>query len=128
MSLSRYLWSMVCASAVCWIAWYGVLAGIRPEQAGILGIGLFYATLTVAVAGTFALVGFAIRMLFLKQELEFQKVVISYRQGIFFALLFDGFLILQSMRLLTWYNILFLIFAITLAELFLISKKETFSS
>jgi hypothetical protein len=124
MPLSRYLSFMCLASILCWAAWYFVVAYIHPPEAGLLGLGLFYATLTLAVAGTFALVGFGIRTLFLKQEPEFEKVVISYRQGIFFALLIDGFLLLQSMRLLAWYNVVFLLFAVTLAELFIISKKE----
>ncbi len=123
MTLTRYLILMAGATALCWAAWITVLDAVNPFQTDFLGFFLFYSSFSLALAGTFALIGFFIRTLVLKQELIFQKVGISFRQGIFFAILIDGFLILQSMRLLTWYNIAFLIIGLTIAEFFVISRK-----
>ncbi len=123
MSLTRYLILMAIATALCWLAWGTVIQDVNPFETDAIGYFLFYSSFTLALAGTFALVGFVIRTLLLKQELVFQKVAISFRQGIFFAILIDGFLILQSMRLLTWYNITFLIIGLTIAEFFVISRK-----
>lgn len=63
------------------------------------------------------------RLAMMRDELLFQKVAISFRQGIFFAVLLDGILLLQGQRLLTWYNLLLLIIGLSVAELFLISRK-----
>ncbi len=123
MSLTRYLILMAIATALCWFAWATVIGDVNPFETDLIGYFLFYSSFTLALAGSFALAGFAIRTLLLKQELVFQKVAISFRQGIFFAILIDGFLILQSMRLLTWYNIAFLIIGLTIAEFFVISRK-----
>jgi len=123
MSLTRYLLMMICATALCWFAWFTVVQSVDPFETDMIGFLLFYSSVTLALAGTFAIVGFFIRTMLLKQELVFQKVAIAFRQGIFFAILIDGFLILQSMRLLTWYNIAFLMIGLTIAEFFVISRK-----
>lgn len=123
MTLTRYLVLMTVATALCWAAWATVVGAINPFDTDLVGYFLFYSSLSLSLAGTFALVGLLFRTLLLKQELMFQKVAISFRQGIFFAILIDGFLILQSMRLLTWYNIAFLIVGLTIAEFFVISRK-----
>lgn len=114
---------MFLATALCWAAWFTVVGAVDPFDTDGVGYVLFYSSFTLALAGTFALGGLLFRTLLLKQELMFQKVAISFRQGIFFAILIDGFLILQSQRLLTWYNIAFLIIGLTIAEFFVISKK-----
>lgn len=123
MSLFRYLILMTVATAIMWTAWATVVQSVDPFDTDLVGYALFYSSFSLALAGSFSLVGLLFRTLLLKQELMFQKVAISFRQGIFFAILIDGFLILQSMRLLTWYNIAFLIIGLTIAEFFVISKK-----
>ena len=123
MSLFRYLLLMFVATVLCWTAWLTVIQSVDPFDTDVIGYFLFYASLTLAIAGSFALIGLFFRAPLLKQELMFQRVAISFRQGIFFAILIDGFLLLQSMRLLTWYNIAFLIIGLTIAEFFVISRK-----
>lgn len=123
MSLLHYLIILTVGTLISWGSWYTVISNVSPSQAGPLGFVFFYASLTCALAGTFSLIGFLIRLVFLKQELMFHKVAISFRQALFFALLIDGVLILQSYRLLTWYNITFLLLGLTVAELFIISRK-----
>lgn len=125
MTLLRYLIVMFFATALCWAAWFTVVQSVDPFDTDIVGYFLFYSSFSLALAGTFALVGLLFRTLLLKQELMFQKVAISFRQGIFFAILIDGFLILQSQRLLTWYNIAFLVIGLTIAEFFVISRKPS---
>lgn len=123
MTLSRYILSILIGTVCCWAALGAVIFVVNPLEGGMTGLILFYIAITCALVGTFALIGFCIRMLWLKQEVELHKVVISFRQAIFFALLVDGFLFLQSMRYLTWYNVVFLLFALTLAEFFIISRR-----
>ncbi len=123
MSLLQYLVILAIGTLISWGAWYTVITTVSPSQAGPLGFFFFYASLTCALTGVFSLIGFLLRLVFFKQELMFHKVSISFRQALFFALLIDGALILQSYRLLAWYNITFLIIGLTVAELFIISRK-----
>lgn len=123
MTLTRYLILMSLGTAIAWAAWMTVVNVVNPFDTDGVGYFIFYASFSLALAGSFALVGLLFRTLLLKQELMFQKVAISFRQGIFFAILIDGFLILQSQRLLTWYNIAFLVIGLTIAEFFVISRK-----
>ena len=60
----------------------------------------------------------------MRQELIFQRVIISFRQGLFFSILIDGFLALQHLKLLTWYNAAFLILGLTIAEFFYDFKEN----
>ncbi len=124
MSLIGYLMLMSLATLICWAGWYTVVLLINPWQTGFWGLTLFYLSLALSLTGTFAVVGFFIRLFLLKQELVFQKVVIAFRQAIFFSLLIVGFLWLQSNRLLTWYNAAFLIIGLTVLEFFMISKRK----
>lgn len=123
MTFSRYILLMLFATALCWGAWYAVITIINPAQADMLGFALFYGSLALSLAGTFALCGIIVRSVFFKHETGVQRVAIAFRQGIFFALLMDGFLLLQSKRLLTWYNVAFLIIALSIVELFFMSRK-----
>ncbi|MBI2484208.1 hypothetical protein HYV71_03435 [Candidatus Uhrbacteria bacterium] len=123
MSLIHYLVILSAGTLISWGAWYTVLVNVNPFQAGPFGFLLFYGSLTCALTGTFSLLGFLMRLAMMRDELLFQKVAISFRQGIFFAVLLDGILLLQGQRLLTWYNLLLLIIGLSVAELFLISRK-----
>ena len=59
----------------------------------------------------------------LKEELELDKVATAFRQGVVISLMVCGFLMLQSVRLLTWYNVAFLIIGVSILELFIISRR-----
>ncbi len=120
-----YLVMMAGGTLLSWGAWYFVISTITPSEGGMIGLALFYGTLTLSTAGTCALAGLGIRMVFLKQELILEKIIISFRQGIFLALLIDGILLLQALRVLTWYNMVLLVVGITVVEFFVISIKST---
>lgn len=123
MTLFHYMMMMSAGALLSWGAWLYVIMTVNPFDNGFVGIFLFYVSLTFSVAGTFAVVGYFVRTFIFKKEIAFQRVLISFRQAFFFALLVDGFLILQSQRLLTWYNLAFLILGLTLAEFFMISRR-----
>lgn len=123
MTLFHYILAMAIGTLISWGGWFYVVFTVNPFDTGLVGVTLFYISLTCALGGTFAIIGYFVRTLLFPKELVFQRVFISFRQGFTFALLADGFLILQSMRLLTWYNIAFLIAGLTLAEFFMISRR-----
>ncbi|MFA6551637.1 MAG: hypothetical protein WCV41_03875 [Patescibacteria group bacterium] len=124
MTLKTYLTIMLLATAICWSAWTVVLQSINPETTNFIGFSLFYASLFLAIVGTSAIVGFLIRFILLRKELVFRQVAVAFRQSFLFAAVVIASLILQSFQLLTWYNALFLVMAVTVLEFFLISYKR----
>jgi len=101
-----------------------VINSINPETTNVIGFLLFYSSLFLAIVGTSAIFGFLIRFILLRKELVFRQVAISFRQSFLFASVIIASLILQSFRMLTWYNVLFLVVAVTVLEFFLISYKR----
>ncbi|OGF28666.1 hypothetical protein A2477_00515 [Candidatus Falkowbacteria bacterium RIFOXYC2_FULL_47_12] len=124
MTLKTYLTIMLLATGICWAAWAVVVQSINPETTNWIGFLLFYVSLFLAVVGSSALVGFCVRFILLRKELAFHQVAIAFRQSFLFAVIIVGALILQAFRMLTWYNALFMVIALTVLEFFLISYKR----
>ena len=124
MTLRQYLILMTISAIFCWVIWVSVLYLIDPTQAGFLGFTFFYLSLFLSVVGTMSVMGLILRMKFGKEELVFRTVTVSFRQATLLGLLVIGGLILKSQRILTWWNILFLVLALTVIEFFFISYAK----
>jgi hypothetical protein len=107
---------MLVGTILAWGAFGGVTANTSPDSAGPVGFALFFVTLYVALVGTFALIGLVLRKLLMRSELPTKQVWISFRQSFSFALLIVVALFLQSKSLLYWWNVLFLVIALTFVE------------
>jgi hypothetical protein len=123
MNLIKYLITMSVASVASVFVWVYILININPESTNIVGFILFYASLSLSLIGLFSLIGFWIRKLVLKKEVEFRHIYNSFRQAIFLTLIFVLVLILQSQRLFNFANISLLIITLVALELFIISRK-----
>jgi hypothetical protein len=124
MTLRQYLILMTISAIFCWVIWVSVLYLIDPTQAGFLGFTFFYLSLFLSVVGTMSVMGLILRMKFGKEELVFKTVTTSFRQATLLGLLVIGGLILKSQRILTWWNILFLVLALIVIEFFFISYAK----
>jgi hypothetical protein len=124
MTLKQYLILMSICTLFCWLALALVIYFIDPTEAGFLGFAFFYSSLFLALTGTMSILGFAMRIKFVKDELVFRHVVSAFRQAILFSILIVGSLFLQSKSLLTWWNIILFILALTVLEFFFISYKK----
>ncbi len=125
MTLRTYLTMMLLATAICWSAFAVVINSVNPDTTNWIGFLLFYGSLFMSLVGTSALIGFLIRFIVLKRELVFRQVVIAFRQAFSFSILIIALLFLQAQGMLTWYNMIFLVIALTVLEFFLISYKRT---
>lgn len=126
MTLSRYLLIMILATLLCWMAWFLVLFNISPFEATALSFLTFYASLFLALTGTFTVVGFLLRVwLFKEDEPRFREVQKTFRHGLLFGLLLIAAILLQSQRLLYWWNLTLLIMALAILELFFLNKSAT---
>ncbi len=124
MTLTKYLIFMGSSTLLCWGAWFLVVFFLDPENAGVIGLLAFYISLLLALTGTFFFFNFLFRHLFNKEAIVARQVGLSFRQAISFAIIVIGALFLQSRGLLNWGNILLLILALTLLEIFFVSKRQ----
>jgi len=124
MSLRSYILLMLLTTIACYLALFAVVYYFDPQSGGIIALTFFYASLFLSLLGTFSLIGLIVRIIFTSSQLVFKKVVVSFRQGIWFSILIIVCLLLKSINLLAWKNIGFLILALALLELFFMSYKS----
>lgn len=124
MTLSRYLILMIIGTLLCWLAWFLVVFQIDPFKASLISLFIFYVSLFLSLIGTFAIVGFLFRILLMKQkEPYFKQVKKSFRHSLFFALLIIFALILQSQKLLNWWNILIILLVLIFFEMYFLADR-----
>lgn len=102
-----------------------VLTSIDPLIAGFFGFTLFYLSAFTALVGSLTVLGLLLRVYVLKRKLLMTKqVAISSRQAVLLSAVFVGALMLQSMKILNWWNTFFLVGGLTVIEFFIISLKR----
>ena len=117
MHFKMYLWFMGAGTLLAWIGWLLVLFNIDQQEAGFLGLALFYLTLFVALIGTLATVGVLYRVKLLKRkELLSREVKISFRHGVMLSLVAVISLALSAQALLFWWNFIALIILVSAIE------------
>lgn len=118
---------MSLGAAICWGAWIAIISNLDPSQAGIAGFIFFYSTLFFALTGTLSVAGFLIRKLFVgaNDPFVYRHVRTTFRQGIFISFAILIFLLLQQLRVLTWWNTLILLVIAATAWRIICSNKNT---
>jgi len=124
MTLRKYLIILLICTVFCWATWFCVIFYTNPYHSNWLGFGFFYLSLFVSLVGTFSIFGFLIRWVFKRQDIIYKQINVSSRQAIIFSLLIIISLIMQSQRLMTWWNFLILLALVSLLEIFFISFKK----
>lgn len=124
MSLRSYIILMLLATIACYLALGAILYFFDPFTGGLGALAFFYTSLFLSLVGTLSIWGLLMRMIFTKDQLVFKKVIASFRQAIWFALLIIIILFLQKINLLVWRNVILLVFAFAVLELFFISYKS----
>lgn len=117
---------------ICVGGWVLVLYTIPPDSPWWLGLTLFYFSLFWAVVTTLATIGLLIRLVFIKRnddhvvvaDEEVGQVKVALRQGVWLGLLVIICLMLQHIKLLTWWNGLILVVALTILEFFFVAYKS----
>lgn len=125
MGLKTYLLTMSVATVFCWVAWVLAFLTVDPQTTNQIGFGLFYSSLSLALIGTGALIGFVIRFVFLRHDLVLRQVLDAFRQSFLFSLLLIVSLILLSHKLFSWVNLFFLMAGLTMLEYFLVSYRRS---
>lgn len=114
---------MLIISLLSFLAFLGVIVYVDPEKAGFPGKAVFYLVLFFSLCGFFNLFLLLMRKKMLGGEVALLNISLSLRQGFLLALLTVGILILQSFRILVWWDGLLMVAGIFLAELYFLSKE-----
>jgi len=96
---------------------------IDPNSGGVIGKLLFYLVLFFFSSGLFSLILLWLRRKIISEETAFSNVGLSFRQGILLALLISGLMVMQSFRILVWWDGLLLLAGIFLIELYFLSRN-----
>ncbi|MDQ1284241.1 MAG: hypothetical protein QG620_589 [Patescibacteria group bacterium] len=123
MTLKTYLWGarlLILASlaALGFVVFY-----LNPENAGLSGLAIFYLLLFFALSGIFNFLLLSARRKTMRDEMHIANVSLSFRQGTLLAVLAIGLLVLQSFRMLVWWDALLVVAGIFLIELYFLSRN-----
>lgn len=123
MTLKPYLWGIRIFTLAFVVTFGVVVVYLNPELPGITNKVIFYASLFLLLVGWFNLFLLFIRRKTLGEENTLANIGLSFRQAVLLAILFIGLLILQSQRMLVWWDGLLLVAGIFLVELFFLSRN-----
>ena len=124
MNLYKYLIILSVCTVAAWVAWVLVLLLMNPVSGNILTYLFFYLTLALALIGTLSVGGYLFRAFIKHDELAYKHVNVASRQSVLLTVLVILTLVLQSFRVLMWWNLLLLVLATAFIELFFISYKK----
>lgn len=124
MTLKKYLIGIAVSTVLTFVAFMLVLFYVDPFDTGIVGFVGFYASLFFTIIGAFTIIGFYLRIWSSGNEVVYAHVAPSFRQAIFLAIIIIGSLLLQSFRLLTWWDAILFVLSIVLLEFFFMSRMR----
>ncbi len=120
---NRYLAYIGFAGLISWAALIVVVFKLNPRESTSLATLLFFISLFFALTSTFTIIGYYFRLWLHKNEIFYNHLNISLRQGILLSIIALGCLALQILRVLNWWLGLLLIAAVTLVEFYCTSKQ-----
>lgn len=111
----------VLATVLAWGLWGLTVSRALPTDFGTIEWAVFYGISFLATAGTATIVGLIVRR---RSEDPARATRRAVRQGVLIGLALTAALGLQSHRLLSWVNALFLIAMLTVLEFFWVSVQR----
>ena len=121
MTLKSYLWGMRISLILSLAAFGLVVYYVDPQHSGIVGNFLFYLTLFLFLIALFVLIFSKLKGI-AKGETSHMQIGIIFRQSMFLSLLVVFLMLLQSLRMLTWWDGLLAVAGVLLIELYFLIK------
>ena len=118
-----YTASLFIATALGWTSWVFVLNKLSPFLSGYLALSLFYASLFIALTGTFSILNYYLRMALDKKRSPFEHLNSALRQGSLLSLMACVGLIFQRLRVLTWWDSFLLLIIVLLIEYYFMARE-----
>lgn len=123
MTIKAYTWGIRFITILSLAAFVFVVKFIDPLLTGVIGKALFYLSLFFVLSGIFNLFLLRLRRKSVDTENAAANIGLSFRQGILLACFAIGLLILQSLRMLVWWDGLLLLAGIFLIEFYFVSRS-----
>ncbi len=105
------------------LAFGAVLIYVNPEETGAGGKAIFYLTLGLFLGGFLNMFLLLLRRKMIGNDVAIENAGLSFRQGFLLSILVIGLLILQSFRMLVWWDGLLAVAAVFLVELYFLSRS-----
>lgn len=116
---------MIVATILCWVSFGMVVVNIDPFQGSAIGFTFFYVSLFFALLGSITLLSFSGYRLFSREGLPmFRYVKKSFRNGLFFSLVFTALAYLQIHAMLNLWNFTLVLVVVALLISFSVSTKQ----
>jgi len=122
MNLKLYLFSFFVGFVLALGVWILILFNIDPYKADFISLSAFYASLLVWCFCFLSLIGYYFRIWFGNKEIVYANMPVAMRQGFLLSLGLVGLLVLQSIRVLTWWTAGVWIGVVMTAELYFRAK------
>lgn len=103
MTVLVFLMGSAGGAIISWAIVTLVVTWVDPQEAGLVGMALFFLSLFFAIASSSALAGYGLRRIAFPERLAPYRVRPSLRQGILLGLFFDILLFLQLQDLIRWW-------------------------
>lgn len=125
MNIKTYNISMLMATIIAWLGFFIIINNFDPFEANLVVFIMFYSVFFLSILGTLSLLGFWLRVAWnRKRGIPRVMVTESFRQAIIFASALIIALLLQSGRILTWWNMLLLIVLATVVEFLVLVFRQ----
>lgn len=124
MTIRAYIWTARLLSLLSLIILILIVNYISPDDYGWQGKAAFYLIFGIFSASFSSLLLITLRRKTLGQgEMEEKNVRLSLRQGTLLSILAIALLILQSFRMLVWWDGLLVVCGVFLVELYFLSRQ-----
>jgi len=120
---STYIIAILIATVFGWASWIVVLNKLSPFTTPELALSLFYTSLFVALAGTFALIIYYLRAWLNKGEIYNVHLNVSLRQGVLLSAMINTAIAFQRLKVLTWWDGLLLLAIVLLIEFYFMARS-----
>lgn len=124
MTHHKYISIIGLAGFLAWFAWFLVVNSLSPFETLGLSLGFFFLTLFIALTCTFTVIGFYFRLWLFRNEIFYKHINIAFRQGLFLSILGVFTLVLQMLKVLSWWSGVLLIAFAVLLEFYFSSKDS----
>jgi hypothetical protein len=118
----NYLSGIALVAALGWAALIIVFYRLDPFTSTALALPFFFLALFLALTGTTALAGFYGRVWLRSGEIYYDHLTISLRQGVLLASAVCFGLGFQILRVLTWWDAVLIVAAVSLIEIYFSSR------
>lgn len=124
MAQTYYLIGLLIATALGWSSWVVVINNLSPFVSGYLALSFFYASLMIALTGSFSLISYFLRYLFGSMKSPMKQLNRSLRQGSLLSAMICIGLVFQRLRVLTWWDAGLLLVIVLLIEYYFMKSEN----